>query len=38
MSDFKKYLQFLSPEDKIYEINYMIHYITKTNRKGENIN
>ena len=34
----KKYLQFLLPQDQIYEINSMIHDFNKTNWKGENIN
>ena len=37
MTDFKKYWQFLPPKDQIYEINFMIDDINKTNRKGENI-
>ena len=31
MGDFRKYLQFLSSEDQINEINSMIHGINKTN-------
>ena len=38
MTDFKRYLQCLSPEEQLYEINYMIHDFNKSNRKGENIN
>ena len=34
----KKYLQFLLPQDQIYEINSMIYDFNKTNWKGENIN
>ena len=38
MIDFKKYLRFLSPEDQIPEINFMINEFNKSNNKGENIN
>ena len=38
MTDFKKYLRFLSPEDQIREINFMINEFNKSNNKGENIN
>ena len=38
MKYFKKYLQFLLPEDQIFEINYIIYDFKKTNRKEENIN
>ena len=31
--DFKKYVLFLSPHEKIYEIDELINYITKFNRK-----
>ena len=31
--DFKKCLLFLSPHEKIYEIDELINYITKFNRK-----
>ena len=37
MTDFKKYLQFLSPKNQICEIDSMIHDFNKSNRKGENI-
>ena len=38
MTDFKKYLRFLSPEDQIREINFMINEFNKSNNKGEKIN
>ena len=37
MTDFKKYLQFLSPKNQICEIDSMIYDFNKSNRKGENI-
>ena len=37
MTDFKKYLQFLSLKNQICEIDSMIHDFNKSNRKGENI-
>ena len=36
MTDFKSYLQFLSPENQICEIDSMIHDFNKSNRKDEN--
>ena len=38
MTHYKKYLQFLLPENQICEIISMIHDLYKSNRKGENIN
>ena len=38
MTHFKKYLQFSSPWNQIYEINSMIHDFNKSNRKGGNVN
>ena len=38
MTDFKRFLQLLSPEEQLYEINYMISDISRSNYKGENIN
>ena len=33
ITDFKKYLQFLSPENQICEIDSMIHNFNKSTRK-----
>ena len=38
MMDFKRSLQLLSPEEQLYEINYLISDIGKSNNKGENVN
>ena len=38
ITDFKKYLQFLSPENQICEIDSMIHDFNKSSRKDENVN
>ena len=35
--DFKKYLLFLLPENRLYEINRAISYLTKSNRKKVSI-
>ena len=34
MTDFKRFLQLLSPEEQLYEISYMINDISKSNNKG----
>ena len=38
MVDFKRFLQLLSPENQLYEINSVINEFNKSNWKGENIN
>ena len=38
MVDFKKFLQLLSSQNQLYEINSMINQFNKSNCKGENIN
>ena len=38
MIDFKKYLQYLSPENQICEIDSMLQHFYKSNWKGENVN
>ena len=38
MVDFKRFLQFLSPKNQLYEINYMINEFNKSNCPGDNIN
>ena len=38
MVDFKRFLQLLSPGNRLYEINSIINQFNKSNRKGENIN
>ena len=38
MVNFKIFLQLLSPENQLYEINSIINQFNKSNRKGENIN
>ena len=38
MVDFERFLQLLSPENQLYEINSMINEFNKSNCKGENIN
>ena len=38
ITDFKKYLQLLSPENQICEIDSMLNDFNKSNGKGENIN
>ena len=38
MVDFKRFLQLLSSENQLYEINSMIDEFNKSNCKGENIN
>ena len=38
MTDFKKYLEYLSPKYQICEIDSMLQYFYKSNRKGENVN
>ena len=38
MVDFKRFLQLLSPENQLYEINSMINQFNKSDRKSENIN
>ena len=35
--DFKRFLQLLSPENQLYEINSMINQFNKSNRKDENV-
>ena len=37
MVDFKRFLQLLSPENQLCEINYMINNFNKSNRPGDNI-
>ena len=37
MIDFRRFLQLLSPEQQLYEINFMIHEFDKSNRTDENI-
>ena len=37
MVDFKRFLQLLSPENQLYEINSMINKFNKSNRKDENV-
>ena len=37
MIDFGRFLQLLSPEQQLYEINFMINEFDKSNRKDENI-
>ena len=37
MVDFKRFLQLLSPENQLYEINSMINQFNKSNRKDENV-
>ena len=37
MIDFERFLQLLSPEQQLYEINFMINEFDKSNRKDENI-
>ena len=38
MTDFKKYLEYLSPEYQTCEIDFMLQDFYKSNRKGENVN
>ena len=38
MMDFKRSLQLLSPEEQLYEINYLISDIGKSNNESENVN
>ena len=38
MTDFKKYLEYLSLEYQICEIDFMLQDFYKSNRKGENVN
>ena len=38
MIDFKRYLQYLSPENQICEIDSTLQDFYKSNRKGENVN
>ena len=38
MTDFKKYLQYVSPENQKCEIDSMLQEFYKSNRKGENVN
>ena len=38
MTDFKKYLQYLPPENQICEIDSMLRNFNKSNQKGENVN
>ena len=35
--DFKKYLQYLSPEDEIQSIDSMLQQFNRSHRKGENL-
>lgn len=35
--DFKKYLQYLSPEDEIHSIDTMLHQFYRSNPSGENL-
>ena len=37
MVDFKRFLQLLSPENQLCEINYMINEFNKSNCPGDNI-
>ena len=37
MVDFKRFLQLLSPENQLCEINYMINEFNKSNRPSDNI-
>ena len=36
--DFKRFLHFLSPENQLCEINYMINEFNKSNRPCDHIN
>ena len=36
MVDFKRFLQLLSPENQLYEMNSMTNQLNKSNCKGEN--
>ena len=36
-ADFKNYLKWLSPEERLREINFMINEFNKYYRNGENI-
>ena len=38
MTDFKKYLEYLSLEYQTCEIDFMLQDFYKSNRKGENVN
>ena len=38
MTDFKKYLQYVPPENQMCEIDSMLQEFYKSNRKGENVN
>ena len=38
MVDFKRFIQLLSFENQLYEINSMINQLNKSNGKGENSN
>ena len=38
MTDFKKYLQYVPPENQKCEIDSMLQEFYKSNRKGENVN
>ena len=38
MLDFRRFLQLLSPENQLYEINSMINQFNKSNCKGKYIN
>ena len=38
MIDFKRYSQYLSPENQICEIDSTLQDFYKSNRKGENVN
>ena len=37
MLDYKKYLQYLSPENQIHQIDSMLPDFYKSNRKGKNV-
>ena len=37
-TEFKKYLQFLTPQEEIFEINHMIHDTLMHNNPDDNIN
>ena len=38
MTDLKRFLQLWSTEAQLYEMNYMVIYISKSNNKVKNVN
>ena len=36
-TDFKKYLQYLSPDDQIHSIDSILQQFNRSNQKGENL-